>query len=228
MAAAALFGSGRPRGGGFGGGKGSGGPGGGDLLLALYDEFGELSLHLAQGRLDVQRRRLGRVSRFVLGELGPGGRRGGPHLGRPLDGQPARDDVQLVHGRFQRMHHDVGVDRRALGVVDARVEDPSDLGVEPIAGHIRLDRRLLGLGVHRTELLAGRGQLALGLGEDHLVLLEENGVLVILLGVHRDLVLVVGDLLGKRLGTGLERADLRIGTVDGARRRLGGRRDHKE
>ena len=138
------------------------------------------------------------------------------------------DQVQLVHGCLERVNDDVRVDRRTLGVIHARVEDGANLSCKSVAGHVGLDRGSLCAGSYRLKLVPGRLQPELRLGERRLVLLEQDRLLVVLLGLGRYQVLVRRDLLGERLGASLERTDLRIGTVDGARRRSGRRGDHKE
>ena len=189
-----------------GGGRGSGS--GGDLLFSLYGQLIELPLDLSQGRVCVQRRRLGDNPSPVRGVLGLRRSCQGSRLGRQFGGQPPADHVQLVHRRIEGMNDDVRVHRRALRVIHARVEDGANPRVKPVAGHVGLDRRGLCAKTRSHKLAPGRFQLDLGLGELRLVLLHEDRLLVILLGRDRHLVLVGRDLLGERLGTGLERIDL--------------------
>ncbi len=136
--------------------------------------------------------------------------------------------MQLVHGCIETANDDVRIDRRALRVIHARVEDGANPGIKAVAGDVRLDRRGLCAETRSHELASCRFQPALRLGERRLVLVQEDRLLVVLLGRDRHLVLVGRDLLGQRLGTGLERIDLRVGTVDGTGRRSGRRGDHEE
>ena len=152
----------------------------------------------------------------------------GSRLSRQFGGQPPVYHVQVVHRGTEDVNDDVRVHRRALRVVHARIEDSPNLKVKSVAGHVGLDRRGLSAETCRYKLASCRFQLALRLGERRLVQLQEDRLLVVLFGRDRHLVLVGRYLLGECLGAGLERIDLRVGSVDGAGRCSSWRGDHEE